>query len=124
MDLLYRNRLDHYEHPHHAGHLAAPDVRVREDNVLCGDSIILDCSFNQAGELSDLAFAGSGCALSQASMSILSDSIIGKKCQEIDALDAHMMQVLLGSTIAPARLKCAMLGIAALKRACKEHNNQ
>ena len=119
MDLYTETILDHYEHPHHAGRLATPDVSVQEDNLLCGDRIQLDCAFNGRGEVCDIAFAGMGCALSQASMSLLSDFVLGKSCDELRTLSVEGVQQLVGSLITPARVKCAMLGAVAIKHACE-----
>lgn len=124
MDLYTETIIDHYEHPRHAGRLSAPDVTVQEDNVLCGDSLALDCTFGTEGEISALAFIGNGCALSQASMSLLSEWALGKLCDEITLLSVEMVQHMLGSPITPARLKCALLGASALKRACNEYGKK
>lgn len=124
MDLYTETIVDHFERPRHAGRLSAPDVTVQEDNVLCGDSLTLDCAFGKDGELSALAFTGNGCALSQASMSLLSEWALGKSCDEITLLSAEMVQHMLGSQITPARLKCALLGASALKRACNEYDKK
>ncbi|MBI4253337.1 iron-sulfur cluster assembly scaffold protein [Candidatus Uhrbacteria bacterium] len=116
MDLYTETILDHYEHPHHTGTLASPDVHVAEYNLLCGDRIELDCAFTNKGAIADVAFVGSGCALSQAGMSILSDWSIGKSRNDIAALSHDDVQSMIGSPITPARLKCALLGLGALKR--------
>lgn len=121
MDLYTETILDHYEYPRHAGRLVVPTIRVREDNVLCGDYIELDCLFDSRGGLADIAFTGSGCAISQASMSLLSETVIGKTCQDIWSLSPDAIQQLIGSSITPARLRCAMLGVVALKRACEAY---
>lgn len=121
MDLYTETILDHYEHPHHAGTLAAPDVHVVEHNLLCGDSIALDCAFGSEGAIADIAFVGSGCALSQASMSLLSDWCIGKSFTDIQALSPEAVQTLIGSAVTPARLKCVMLGALALKQSSEQY---
>lgn len=124
MDVYTETIIDHYEHPRHAGRLSAPDVTVQENNVLCGDSLTLDCAFSRRGELLEIAFIGNGCALSQASMSLLSEWALGKSRDEIASLSVDTVLYVLGSSITPARLKCALLGASALKRACNEYGKK
>lgn len=119
MDLYTETILDHYEHPHHAGVLPSPDTHVVEYNVLCGDSIVLDCAFARDGAIKDVAFTGAGCALSQASMSMLSDWCIGKPYSDIVRLTPKSVQEVIGSSIIPGRIKCVMLGAVALRRSCE-----
>lgn len=124
MDLYTETILDHYEHPHHAGALLIPDTRVAEYNVLCGDSIVLDCAFTRDGAIKDVAFTGAGCALSKASMSMLSDWCIGKTCGDIMQLSQKSVQELIGSPIIPGRLKCVMLGASALWQSCEQYGKK
>lgn len=124
MDLYTETILDHYEYPHHAGTLISPDVHVVEHNLLCGDRIELDCAFDADGVIADVAFIGSGCALSRASMSLLSDWCIGKSRADIEALSSDAVQALIGSAIMPARLTCVMLGALALKQSCEQYGKK
>ena len=124
MDLYTETILDHYEHPHHTGTLASPDVHVVEHNLLCSDRIELDCILTNTDAIADVAFVGSGCALSQAGMSILSDWSIGKSRDEIAALSPDDVQVMIGAPITPARLKCALLGLGALKRIYETYHSR
>lgn len=124
MDLYTEIILDHYEHPHHAGTLHSPDTHVVEHNLLCGDRIELDCQFAQDGTIKDVAFFGTGCALSQASMSLLSDWCIGKTRDDITALSPKVVQELIGSPIIFGRIKCVMVGAAALQQSCETYGNK
>lgn len=117
MDSLYReNILEHYRQPHHRGTLAAPDAHVEVDNPLCGDRLSLDLQISD-GAISDVAFTGRGCAISQASASILSDELIGMPVAEAAQLRTADLLELLGVEIGPARLKCALLALKGLKLA-------
>lgn len=119
MDELYTETiLDHFQRPHHVGTLDQPSARVTEHNPLCGDVIHLDVSYDAAtGLLSDLAFTGQGCAISQAAVSLLSDEVIGKSAEQIEKLGLSDIEKLIGTSLAPARAQCAVLGLAALKKA-------
>ena len=120
MDSLYREViLEHYRQPHHQGHLPEPTVSVEVDNPLCGDRLAIDLAL-QDGVITDVAFTGRGCAISQASASILSDELVGKPVAAAAELTWHDMMDLLGVEVGPARLKCALLALRGLKMALTE----
>ena len=75
---------------------------------------------DDAGRVTDVAFTGRGCAISQASASMLTDEIRGKTVAEVEALRNQDVLDLLGIEISPARLKCALLSIDTLKKAVAE----
>lgn len=118
LDELYTETiLDHFQHPRHAGTLPSPSARVTEHNPLCGDTITLDVRYDASGRVCDLAFTGQGCAISQAAFSLASQEIIGKSSEQIEQLGFSDVQKLLGAPLAPARVRCALLGLVALKKA-------
>ncbi|HYM82746.1 MAG TPA: SUF system NifU family Fe-S cluster assembly protein, partial [Candidatus Dormibacteraeota bacterium] len=107
MDDLYRDYiLEHYRRPHNFGVLDAPSVSLEGSNPLCGDRITLQLRVAD-GVVSEVAFTGRGCAISQASASLLTDEIKGKPLGDVDAFRADDLLDLLGIEISPARLKCA-----------------
>ncbi len=117
MDVYSETLIDHYNHPHHTGFLQKPDGRAIRHNPLCGDTIQVDILLNHNSKIQDVAFRGSGCVLSQAGMSLLSDIMVGKSCTFVEKLGVDDMKALLGVTITPARLKCATLGLVTVKGA-------
>ncbi len=118
MDIYTETILDHYQHPHHAGALSDATVTATEHNPLCGDVIKLDLKIKN-NVVEKIGFAGNGCAISQASMSLLSDAAEGKKISSLKKIKAKHIFDLLGITITTARLKCALLGLNALQKAIK-----
>lgn len=117
MDDLYRDYiLEHYRRPHNFGVLEAPSVSVEGHNPLCGDRITLQLGVRD-GVVERVAFTGRGCAISQASASLLTDEIKGKPIAVVAAFRADDLLELLGIEISPARLKCAMLSHDTLRRA-------
>jgi len=117
MDALYRDFiLDHYRNPRNAGTLEQPDASFEDLNPLCGDKIRMDLKIRD-GVVEDIKFKGRGCAISQASASLLTESIKGKKISEIDAIGKNDVLENLGISISAARLKCALLGLKVLKQA-------
>ncbi len=136
LDALYQEViLDHYKHPQHKGLLSTYDAQVHHVNPSCGDEITLNIALNN-GSISSLSWDGVGCSISQASVSIMSDLVIGKSIDEARViLDSfvELMQSkglktgdpeiledavsLAGVSKFPARIKCALLGWMAYKDA-------
>lgn len=120
MDDLYRDYiLEHYRRPHNFGVLDAPTASYEGSNPLCGDRITMMLGIRN-GVVSEVAFTGRGCAISQASASLLTDEIKGKSVSEVSALQPADLLDLLGIEISPARLKCAMLSHETLRHALDE----
>ena len=115
MDDLYRDYiLEHYRRPHNFGVLDNPDASYEGSNPLCGDRITLMLGVKD-GVVERVAFTGRGCAISQASASLLTDEIKGKPLTEVAGIGADDLLDLLGIEISPARLKCAMLSHDSLR---------
>jgi nitrogen fixation NifU-like protein len=121
MDDLYRDEiLEHYRQPHNFGTLEEPDATYEGSNPLCGDRITMMLSIGDQGQVTDVAFTGRGCAVSQASASMLTDEIKGKTLEDIGLLQSQDVLDLLGIEISPARLKCALLSLDTLQRALNQ----
>ncbi|MDL2335810.1 MAG: SUF system NifU family Fe-S cluster assembly protein [Chloroflexota bacterium] len=121
MDDLYRDEiLEHYRNPHNFGTLDEPTLVKEGSNPLCGDRITLMLEINDDGTVKDVAFTGRGCAISQASASMLTDEIKGKSLTEIATTGRQDVLDNLGIEISPARMKCAMLSLETLKSAVSD----
>jgi nitrogen fixation NifU-like protein len=120
MDDLYRDYiLEHYRRPHNFGVIEDPSASFEGSNPLCGDRITMMLGVRD-GVLERVGFTGRGCAISQASASLLTDEIKGKPLTEVAAFRADDLLDLLGIEISPARLKCAMLSHETLQSALTE----
>jgi len=120
MDDLYRDYiLEHYRRPHNFGVLDAPTASFEGANPLCGDRITMQLGIRD-GVVAEIAFTGRGCAISQASASLLTDEIMGMPVDKAEAFRADDLLDLLGIDISPARLKCAMLSLETLEHALAE----
>ena len=116
-DSIYREIiLDHYKNPRNKGTLEPHDCTAEDVNPLCGDEVRIDLRF-AGGVVSDVRFEGRGCAVSQASASILTEMIEGKSREELKALTKDDLLEEIGIPVSPARLKCALLSLNVL-RAC------
>jgi len=131
--------LDHYRHPHHKGLREPYDAEVHHVNPLCGDEVTLRVALKDAGgepAVADVSYDALGCSISQASVSVMADAIIGKSVAEaMDTSEAFLQLMksrgeaspdedVLGDAVAfegvskyPARIKCALLGWMAWKDA-------
>jgi len=117
MDDLYRDYiLEHYRRPHNFGVLDDATASHEGSNPLCGDRITLQLRIRD-GIVDGVAFTGRGCAISQASASLLTDEIKGKPVDTAGAVTPADVLELLGIEISPARMKCAMLSLDTLQRA-------
>jgi nitrogen fixation NifU-like protein len=117
MDELYRDFiLDHFRNPRNAGALDNPDASFEDINPLCGDKVRMDLRIRD-GVIEDVKFKGRGCAISQASTSLLTEEIKGKRIADIDRIGKDEVLANLGINISAARLKCALLGLKVLKQA-------
>jgi nitrogen fixation protein NifU and related proteins len=117
MDDLYRDYiLEHYRRPHNFGVIADPTASHEGANPLCGDRITMMLGVRD-GVLERVGFTGRGCAISQASASLLTDEIKGKPLADVAAMRGDDVLELLGIDISPARLKCAMLSLDTLQQA-------
>jgi len=115
MEALYREAiLDHYKHPRYKGHLENPDIHYHDHNPFCGDELTIELKVENDVVVA-VAFDGRGCAISQATASMLMEEIIGKSLTELKALDKEYILELLGIEIGPVRLKCALLSLKVLK---------
>jgi nitrogen fixation NifU-like protein len=118
MDELYRDYiLEHYKEPHHFGELEPHDLDAHDVNPVCGDELGVHLRVDENGVITDLAFHGKGCAISQAAASIASDELIGMTLEEVEKLDADWMVDLLGIDVSATRRKCALLNLKVLRGA-------
>ena len=114
---LYREIiLDHYKNPRGHGVIEGADASAEGMNPLCGDEVSIYVSFEEDGEtIDDVKFSGRGCAISQASTSMLMEMVKGRSAQEIAELPKDELLEEIGIPLTPVRLKCALLGLGVLK---------
>lgn len=130
MNLYRENILDHYKRPRNFGHLDKPDVTFEEYNVSCGDKIIIELKLGAPFEktqgkqgsepgsrIDDIRFSGEGCAISMASASMLTEKVKGMDVSTIMKLSTADILSLIGTTLTPTRVKCAMLPLEVLHQA-------
>ena len=120
MDSLYaEDILDHYKHPRNFGQLDHPDIHVEASNPLCGDRLAMDLKVKD-GVVEDVAFSGQGCAISQASASMLTEEIVGRRVKDLADTTREDILDMLGVEVSYARMKCATLSLGLLRLALAE----
>ncbi|EJN59827.1 nitrogen fixation protein NifU [Halogranum rubrum] len=108
---MYRQQiLDHYKNPRNYGEMEDPTFSHVGENPSCGDTIKMDVRLEDDGDTIEyVAFSGDGCAISQASASMLSQQLPGKTLSELKEMDRDDIVDMLGVDISPMRIKCAVL---------------
>jgi nitrogen fixation NifU-like protein len=107
--------LDHYRNPRNYGTLEQPDAHAEDSNPLCGDQLAIDLQI-EGDRVTAVRFRGRGCAISQASASMLSEMIEGQPVADVVKLGKDDILEALGIPISPARTKCAFLCLRVLHR--------
>jgi len=140
IDDLYRHViLDHHRNPRNTVKLNAPEVEYEEYNPICGDGVVLQLKLD-SGRIHKAAFQGQGCSISQASASILTESVLGKSLDEAEVLSRAFRQMMQGNAPSneepdglgdlealqgvrkfPVRIKCALLAWAALEEGIRDY---
>ena len=135
--------LDHARHPRNKREIPEAQIVQEEANPLCGDVVTMYAILVRHPERSEgstvrrdpslpsappddtvvdrVGFTGSGCIISQAAASMLSEAVAGKSVTEIEAMERKDLEALLGATLSPSRVKCAMLPLIALKNGLTRH---
>jgi len=139
-DLYQEIILEHYKHPHNKGHIDHPDMELEGKNPFCGDEVRLFIKLKD-GIVDEVAFDGSGCAISQASASVMTEMIKGKKIEEakklidsfasmvkgeecpLDLDELDDMAAFQGISEFPTRVKCALLAWKTLQQGIEKEGN-
>lgn len=120
MDLYREQILDHYKHPRNFGHLEGANVTSEESNVSCGDRIVIELKMKGHGSaavIEEIKFNGEGCAIDQASASMLTEVVSGMDVAKVMTLDLAYVEKMLGTILTPSRVKCALLPLEAIQKA-------
>jgi len=114
---IYRELiLDYYRNPRNYGKLEKFDIDARDTNPLCGDEIEVQIRVGPGQKIEEIKFSGKGCAISQASASMLTELAKGKPLEWVKQVSKEDIFKLLGNPdLGPSRVKCALLGMKVLK---------
>ena len=134
--------LDHSRHPRHFGPLDKATHKAEGYNPLCGDRVTVMLALDGEGRVADIKFQGKGCAISQASASLMTEMLAGRTLEEAQKLmdgflhlvkgedaaglspdDREHLDVMSGISEFPMRVKCATLAWHTFKNAVEEGKN-
>ena len=140
-DLFQEIILDHYKNPRNKGQLDKPELRAEGDNPFCGDAGQIDVALDNNNYVTNVTFSGTGCSISQASASILSEIIKEKNLTEVSHIISLFRKMLHGEALQqadmdtlgelrslhgvtnfPIRIKCALLGPVILADSINEYS--
>lgn len=108
--------LDYYRHPRNYGKLEKFDITAHDSNPLCGDEIDMQIQLGDGSKMTEVYYTGKGCAISQASASMLTELAKGKALEWVKVLSKEDVLKLLGNPeLGPARIKCALLPLKVIK---------
>lgn len=112
---MYRELiLDHARNQRNWGLLQPADIDHEENNPLCGDHLHLTVRLDENKVIKAVGWEGRGCAISQASASMLGEQLIGMKLEEALKLDKHFILEMIGIPLTINRIKCATLSLKTL----------
>lgn len=113
---IYREQIiDLYENPLNFGRVEPADFVYEEDNPLCGDVIEISVKLDEEDNVKEVMWQGHGCAISQASASLLTEEIRGMSLEEVKAFSKERLLELIGIQLSMTRVKCALLSLKVLK---------
>ena len=123
---MYRQQiLDHYKNPRNYGGLADPTFSHVGHNTSCGDELEFDVKLADDGEtIESVSFTGEGCAISQASASLLSQELPGMTLSEVEEMDRDDVLDMLGIEVTPMRIKCAVLAEKVVQDGAEIHEGE
>lgn len=116
MDIYMEHILDHYKNPRNYGKIEQSDAFFEGGNPTCGDMVRMYIKLDKSkSKIEDIKFEGKGCAISQASASILTEMVKGKDIEYVKKLTKDDLLNELGIELSPTRLKCAILALETLR---------
>ena len=107
--------LDYYRYPRNKGQITGPRIKAKDSNPLCGDVIEIQMQLDGNEKVSEIKFDGHGCAISQASASMLTELVKGKTLDEARKISKEDVLGLIGGELSAVRMKCALLSLKVLK---------
>ena len=107
--------LDYYRYPRNKGSLPHAQIHARDSNPLCGDVVEMQLEIDEKNTVKDVKFNGQGCAISQASASMLTELVKGRTVDDVRKISKEDVLSLIGGQLTAVRLKCALLSLKVLK---------
>ena len=120
MNIYQATLMDHYKNPRNRGTLPMPDFMSDQHNPSCGDMVSFEAKIAN-GFIVEIAFDGVGCVISQATASLMAQTVKDKSIEYVIALTSDDVLALIGMELGPTRLKCALLSLYAVQQGLRSH---
>ena len=120
MNLYKEELMDHYRYPRNVGTLDNPHITGQMANSACGDSVSFQ-AYIQENKIIALKFQASGCVISQATASLLTERCIGQALTTVTSFTKDDILALVGIPLGPTRLRCALLLLEALQTSINKY---
>ena len=118
---IYKNLiLEHWQYPRRFGIVNNPDIKHKEENYSCGDSLEVTIKLEQK-KLADVLFTAEGCAISMAYASLFLESVVGKTLGEVEKVSSEEALALVGAELSTSRIKCALLCYRTVQEGIKHY---
>jgi nitrogen fixation NifU-like protein len=114
--------LDHYENPRNQGEIEHPDVNLSGGNPGCSDVITMQARFNPEGKVEAVSWDGTGCTISRAAASYVTEMVQGMSPEEIESVTFEDLVDQLGRELVMTRPTCATLALGTLKKGVHEYH--
>ena len=119
MDLYAYQILDHYKQPRNYGVLEGADASSEQANLSCGDKVMMYVKVAD-GAVTEIKFTGDGCAISKATASMLTEKLIGRRVEDVLAMDLDSIREILKIEISDRRSGCALISLSAIQNSLKK----
>lgn len=120
MNIYKEELLDHYKYPRNQGVIDNPDIAYKSGNPACGDTVSFTLNIENE-KISNIKFQGSGCVISQAVASMLTEKVLGSSVENIINMTKDDILGLINISLGPTRLRCALLALEALQMGIKNY---
>lgn len=124
MNIYRENILEHYKNPLNHEEMEDASAEFHDSNPVCGDEIHFWVKVKEDGTIERATFKGTGCAISQASASMLTETVEGMHMDEVEEMGSEEIRELIGVPLSPVRLKCALLGLKVLQAALLKYKGE
>lgn len=120
LNLYQEILMDHYKNPRNKGVIENPSFAAEQHNSSCGDEVVCTALVDNF-TVSNIKFDGKGCVISQATASLLSEKVFHMSIQDIVALDKDFLVAMIGMSLGPVRMQCALLPLEALRKGIHQY---
>jgi nitrogen fixation NifU-like protein len=115
------NILDHHDNPRNKRRIEAADIEASGGNPGCGDIVVMFAAVDEAGRITDAAFQGEGCTISQAAASMLTEELVGKTLDAVRGMSFEDVVEEMGRDVVSTRTRCATLALTVMKSATEDY---